>query len=78
MNRLRKFVERGSYGEGPGRTAYAIDPANLPEPGTGFEWRMVNDFMPGEAVLSEPRLKPIFEQALAHGYSVVARADPER
>lgn len=24
--RLQKFVERGAYGEGPGRTAYVLDP----------------------------------------------------
>jgi hypothetical protein len=31
MNRLQKFVERGSFGEGPGRTAYSIDPTKLPD-----------------------------------------------
>jgi len=38
MNRLQKFVERGAFGEGPGRTAYVLNPMKLPDPSRGFEW----------------------------------------
>lgn len=74
MNRLQKFEERGAFGEGPGRTAYARDPAKLPQPSGGFEWRVVSDFMPGEAILVDPGLKPVFEAALKSGCAVVAQA----
>ncbi|MGY3396479.1 hypothetical protein ACVWW6_009070 [Bradyrhizobium sp. USDA 3311] len=73
MNRLQKFVERGAFGEGPGRAAYVLDPTNLPEPSCGFEWRVVADFLPGDAILAEPRLKEVFEAALKRGWAVVAR-----
>ncbi|MCP3392336.1 hypothetical protein NLM27_26665 [Bradyrhizobium sp. CCGB12] len=74
MNRLQKFVERGAFGEGPGRAAYVLDPTKLPNPSRGFEWHVVSDFMPGEAILAEPRLKPVFEAALKDGCAVLARA----
>lgn len=74
MNRLQKFIERGAFGEGPGRAAYLLDPTKLPKPNSGFEWRAVSDFRPGEAILAEPGLKPVFETALKSGCAVVARA----
>lgn len=36
MHRLQKFIERGAFGEGPGRAAYVLDPTKLPEPGSGL------------------------------------------
>jgi hypothetical protein len=72
MNRLQKFVERGSFGEGPGRSAYSIDPTKLPAPHDGFSWRVAEDFRPGEAVLNDPGLKAVFERTLKQGYEVVA------
>ncbi|OKO76364.1 hypothetical protein [Bradyrhizobium sp. NAS96.2] len=72
MKRLQKFVERGAYGDGPGRTAYALDPAKLPEPNAGFEWRVVSDFRPGEAILADQRLKPLFQRALETGVALVS------
>jgi hypothetical protein len=71
MNRLQKFVGRGGFGEGPGRTAYSIDPARLPAPHDGFMWRVVEDFRPGEAVFNEPGLKAVFELALKQGFALV-------
>lgn len=71
---LQKFVERGGFGEGPGRAAYVIDPTKLPEPSNGFEWRAVRGFMPGAAILADPGLKPVFEAALKRGCAVVAQA----
>lgn len=74
MNRLQKFVERGAFGEGTGRAAYVLDPTKLPEPGSGFDWQIVDDFLPGDAVLADPGLKQLFEVALKRGCAVVARA----
>ncbi|MDH2341528.1 hypothetical protein [Bradyrhizobium sp. SSUT77] len=73
MNRLQKFVERGGVGEGPGRAVYVIDLAKLPEPSRGFEWHVVGDFIPGEAILADPELKQVFEVALKRGCAVVAQ-----
>lgn len=78
MNGLRKFEERGTYGEGPARTAYVLNPEMLPSAATGFEWRPVTDFRPGEAILAEPNLKLVFDQALRHGVALVAAADAMR
>jgi hypothetical protein len=72
MNRLQKFIEQGAFGEAPGRTAYAINPSKLPAPKRGLEWRPVDGFQPGEAILSDPGLKRVFEEALRQGYAVVA------
>ncbi|QQO20227.1 hypothetical protein JJB98_10020 [Bradyrhizobium diazoefficiens] len=71
MNRLQKFVERGAFGEDPGRAAYVLDPKKLPKPNSGFEWRAVSDFMPGEAILADPGLKPVFQAALKRGCALV-------
>jgi hypothetical protein len=73
MNRLQKYEERGAFGEGPGRLAYVLDPTKLPEPNNGYRWRVVADFMPGEAILADPRLKPVFEAALKCGYAIVTK-----
>ena len=74
MKRLQKFVERGAFGEGPGRAAYVLDRAKLPEPSRGFDWQIVDDFLPGSAILADPSLKQVFEAALKGGCAVVARA----
>lgn len=73
MNRLQKFVEQGAYGEGPGRKAYALNPAKLPAPNAGFEWRAVGDFRPGEAILADQGLKQVFQRALEHGFALVSQ-----
>lgn len=73
MKRLEKFVECGAFGEGPGRAAYVLDPTKLPKPNSGFEWCAASDFRPGEAILAEPGLKPVFQAALKQGCAVVER-----
>ncbi|MDA9512088.1 hypothetical protein XI04_03245 [Bradyrhizobium sp. CCBAU 11430] len=73
MNRLQKFVERGAFGEGPGRTAYVLNPMKLPDPRSGFEWQVMADFLPGEAILADPGLKQVFEAALKRGCTIVAK-----
>ncbi|RXG93015.1 hypothetical protein [Bradyrhizobium zhanjiangense] len=70
---LQKFIERGAFGEGPGRAAYVLDPTKLPQPGRGFEWQIVRDFMPGDAIFADPGLKPVFEAALKRGCAIVAK-----
>ncbi|SFH69726.1 hypothetical protein [Bradyrhizobium sp. cf659] len=75
MSRLQKFEERGAFGEGPGRIAYALDPAQLPSATAGFEWRAVAGFKPGDAILNDKHLKPVFEEALKEGFAIVSRGD---
>ena len=58
MNRLQKFIERGPFGEGPGRTAYVLDLNKLPGPNDGFKWSAISDFRAGDASrLEGPRAK---------------------
>ncbi|MCP3397799.1 MULTISPECIES: hypothetical protein [unclassified Bradyrhizobium] len=71
MNRLQKYVEQGSDGERPGRTAYAFNATVLPEPKNGFDWRPVRDFSSADEVLRNAGLKEVFEAAIKHGYAVV-------
>lgn len=73
MNRLQKFVEKGAYGERPGRIAYALDVSRLPEPTKGLDWRLVSGFNADDAVREEPGLKLILENAMKHGYELVTR-----
>ncbi|WP_369722018.1 hypothetical protein AB8Z38_34620 [Bradyrhizobium sp. LLZ17] len=75
MNRLQKFVEQGaSYGERPGRTAYAFNAAMLPEPTKGLDWRPVTGFSAADEVLADAGLKQVFEAAIKHGYALVTPA----
>jgi len=71
MNRLKKLTEQGPFGELPGRVAYVIDPNALPAAAAGLEWRVVDDFSPGDAILKDPGLKTVFEHALRNGYAIV-------
>lgn len=73
MKRLQKLVERGAFGEGAGRAAYVLNPDKLPEPNSGFEWHIVGDFLPGDAIFADPGLKPVFEAALKRGCVIVAK-----
>ncbi|WP_271593270.1 hypothetical protein [Bradyrhizobium sp. CCBAU 65884] len=45
----------------------------LPDPSRGFEWHIVRDFLPGDAIFADPGLKPVFEAALKRGCAVVER-----
>jgi hypothetical protein len=73
MNRLQKFVEQGVHGDKPGRTAYAFGPGNLPEPGTGLEWKSVASFRPADELIENAGLKDIFKAAIKNGCAVVSR-----
>jgi hypothetical protein len=73
MNRLKKLIEQGSFGERPGRVAYVLDPKALPEAAAGLEWRVIDDFSPGDAMLEDSGLKTVFEHALRNGYAIVRR-----
>lgn len=53
---------------------HSVRARSLPEPNGNFEWRVESDFKPGDAILKEPRLKPIFEQAIKDGCTVVTCA----
>ena len=69
--RLQKFVERGAYGEGPGRTAYVLDVSALPQASEGFDWRKVDAFNAAEDVLNDPGLKEVFTAAIRNGCATV-------
>lgn len=74
LNRLRKFIEQGPYGEGPGRSAYAFEAATLPAPAAGMKWHPVADFSAAEELLQDPDLKAVFKAALDNGYAVLFRS----
>ena len=57
MARLQKYVERGSYGEGPGRTAYTLDSSSLPSAADGMDWQKVDSFKAAAEILNDPGLK---------------------
>jgi hypothetical protein len=70
--RLQKFIERGSYGEGPGRAAYVLDVSALPRPAKGKEWQRIDSFSAAEEVLNDPALKSVFKMAIDKGCAVIA------
>jgi hypothetical protein len=79
VNRLQKFVEKGSYGEGRGRTAYILDPEALPPSTDGMEWQRVDTFNAGDELLKHPGLKEVFKAAIDKGVAMIAapaRLDP--
>jgi hypothetical protein len=71
MNRLRKFVERGAYGEGSGRVAYVLKTASLSEAATGMDWHVVETFSAADELLDNPGLKDVFKTAIDKGFAVV-------
>jgi hypothetical protein len=71
MNRLRKFVERGAYSEGPLRTAYVFDLNSLPESGEGNQWIPDDKFSPADELLNDPDLKAVFKLAIENGCAFV-------
>lgn len=73
MNRLQKFVERGAYGEGPGRHAYVLQSIALPVPSGGMEWHPVEKFSAADEVFENPGLKAVFKMAIDKGCAVVAK-----
>ena len=77
MSRLEKFVEIGPYGEGPTRTAYALEPEKLPLAAEGTQWRLVEDFNAGDEILKHTGLKEVFRAAIKNGYAIVAAPLPD-
>jgi hypothetical protein len=73
MNRLRKFVERGAYGEGAARHAYVLQSSALPAPSEGMEWHQVEKFSAADEVFENPGLKAVFKTAIEKGYALVAK-----
>jgi hypothetical protein len=55
LNRLRKFVEQGPFGEGRGQSAYAFTASILPTPSPGMTWHPVADFSAAEELLQDHR-----------------------
>ena len=79
MNGFAKFVERGAFGEGPGRTAYVMDESDLPTPLEGMEWRPVDSFDANDELSKHPGLKEVFKVAIDEGCAMIAapaRIDP--
>ena len=72
MNRLRRFNETLPYEVKSARIAYAIDSAALPEPLPDATWIEDVVFSAAEAVLSDPRLKPVYLMAIEKGCAIVA------
>jgi hypothetical protein len=73
MKRLRKFVEKGAYGEGPGRTAYVMDPSSLPESAKDMKWQEVASFSAADEVFNDGGLKTVFKTAIDKGWAIVAK-----
>jgi hypothetical protein len=73
MNRLQKFVERGTYGEGGCRHAYVLQSDALPSANRGMEWHQVEKFSAADEVFENPGLKAVFKMAIDKGCAVVAK-----
>ena len=73
MTRLQKFVEKGAYGEGPGRTAYVLDSHSLPQAADGMNWQEVVSFSAADEVFSDPGLKAVAKAAIDKGGEIVAQ-----
>ena len=73
MNRLMKFVEKGAYGEGSGRTAYVLDSSSLPQAADGMKWQEVVSFSAADEVFSDPGIKGVFKAAIDKGGEIAAK-----
>jgi hypothetical protein len=71
MRRLQKFVERGAYGEGSGRTAYVLDLSSLPPAADGMGWKKIEAFNAADEVFNDPGLKAVFKTAIEKGSALV-------
>ena len=78
MMRLQKFVEKGSYGEDPGRTAYAFDLSFLPSAVDGMDWQKVDSFKAAAGILNDPGLKEVFKTVIEKGFAVTAEPPVNR
>jgi len=70
MHQLLKFVERGVYGTT--RIAYVLQPKWLPPVADGMDWYNIGSFSAADELVSNPRLKAIFQVALQKGFAIVA------
>lgn len=77
MNRLKKFVEQGGYGEKSGRTAFAWKLSSLPEPHEGMTWHPVESFSAADELIANAGLTEVFKIAIAKGCAVVSKADQD-
>jgi hypothetical protein len=71
MSRLQKFIEKGAYGEGPLRIAYALGAEKLPPSLEGAKWHIIDSFNAGEEILKNPSLKLVFQVAIKDGCAVL-------
>ena len=70
---IQKFVERGAYGEGPGRTAYVLKFSSLPQAAQDMNWEKADSFSAAEEVLNDAALKAVFEAAIDNGLAIIQR-----
>jgi hypothetical protein len=76
--RLQKFIERGSYGEGPAGAAYVLDMRALPRTAKRKKWQRIDSFSAAEEVLNDPTLKSVFKTAIGKGCAVAAAKANEK
>jgi len=76
MARLQKFIERGAFGEGPLRTAYALGAEKLPEPREGARWYPVSTFSAADELLENSALKEVIKNAIDTGCAVISPKKP--
>ena len=70
-DRLARYIEWKSGGRRTGRIAYVIGMQNLPETIAGTEWQIDSRFNAAEEVLRNPKMKAVFQSAIASGVKVV-------
>jgi hypothetical protein len=74
MDQLRKFLEMSPVMGQIGRVAYAFDMLALPKPCIGLNWQPVKEFCAANEVITEPRLKAVFQRAIKQGYALTRPA----
>ncbi|MBR1155034.1 hypothetical protein [Bradyrhizobium sp. JYMT SZCCT0428] len=67
MNRLRRFLEKVSFGQSPSRVAYATSTAALSKLLPDAEWTEDTTFNAGDAILADPTLKKVYKEAILNG-----------
>jgi hypothetical protein len=67
MNRLRPFYEKLPHGQTSSRIAYATSVAALPAESSKAEWTEDAAFNAGDAILANPDLKQVYQEAILKG-----------
>jgi hypothetical protein len=68
MNRLRRFYEKLPHAQTSSRIAYATSVAALPpESSKDAEWTEDAAFNAGDAILANPDLKQVYQEAILEG-----------